>query len=145
MSTANGGTVDAPDFSVAPCPRSPPGVYRGEPLWQARRVVATTVEAPKGLTEADRLNGGRAGPPRETVDRREAVRLYTKAVLKRLGWTAVVGLVAVCVFLVAMSAGLPQMPTVGFIMVAIVACAIVLGRVFKSTESGDSPDGQNRD
>ena len=73
------------------------------------------------------------------------MQLYTKAVLKRLGWTAVVGLVAVCVFLVAMSVGLPQMPTVGFILLAIFAAAIVLGRVFKSTESGDSPDRQQRD
>jgi hypothetical protein len=53
--------------------------------------------------------------------------------------------VAVWVFLVAMSAGLPQMPTVGFILVGIVAGAIVLGRVFKATESGDSPDRQKRD
>ena len=73
------------------------------------------------------------------------MQLYTKAVLKRLGWTAVITLVAVGVFLVAMSAGLPQMPTVGFILVAIFACAIVLGRVFKATESGDSPDRQKRD
>jgi hypothetical protein len=74
-----------------------------------------------------------------------------------LGWTAVIGLVAVCVFLVAMYAGLPQMPTVGFIMMAIVACAIVLGRVYRPTPSdrnrggdesagpGDSPDQQQRD
>jgi len=85
------------------------------------------------------------------------VQLYTKAVLKRLGWTAVVGLVAVCVFLVAMYAGLPQMPTVGFILVAILASAIVLGRLDRPTpsgrnrggdesaESGDSPDRQQRD
>jgi hypothetical protein len=61
------------------------------------------------------------------------------------------------VFLVAMSAGLPQMPTVGFICVAIFICAIVLGRVYRPThsgrnrggdesaESGDSPDRQQRD
>jgi hypothetical protein len=85
------------------------------------------------------------------------VQLYTKAVLKRLGWTAVVALVAVCVFLVAMSAGLPQMPTVGFILLAIFAAAIVLGRVYRPTlsgrdrggdesaGSGDSPDRQQRD
>jgi hypothetical protein len=73
------------------------------------------------------------------------VQLYTKAVLKRLGWTAVLTLVAVCVFLVAMYAGLPQMPTVGCILVALVAGTFVLGRVFKSTESGDSPDRQKRD
>jgi hypothetical protein len=91
------------------------------------------------------------------ADRREAVQLYTKAVLKRLGWTAVLLLVAWCVFLVAMFAGLPQMPTVGFILVAIVAVSIVLGRVYRpalsgrnrgrdeSAESGDSPDRQQRD
>ena len=73
------------------------------------------------------------------------MQLYTKAVLKRLGWTAVIGLVAVGVFLVAMYAGLPQMPTVGFILLGILAAAIVLGRVFKSAESGDSPDRQQRD
>ena len=73
------------------------------------------------------------------------MQLYTKAVLKRLGWTAVVTLVAVCVFLVAMFAGLPQMPTVGFILLALAAGAFVLGRVFKSTESGDSPDRQKLD
>ena len=73
------------------------------------------------------------------------MRSDPKAGLKLLGWTAVLALVAVGVFLVAMSAGLPQMPTVGFIMVAIVACVIVLGRVFKLTEAGDSPDGQQRD
>ena len=73
------------------------------------------------------------------------MQLYTKAVLKRLGWTAVVTVVAVSAFLIAMAAGLPQMPTVGFIMLGIVAAAIVLGRVFKSTESGDSPDRQQRD
>jgi hypothetical protein len=56
-----------------------------------------------------------------------------------------VTLVAVCVFLVAMFAGLPQMPTVGCILVALVAGTFVLGRVFKSTESGDSPDRQERD
>jgi hypothetical protein len=70
------------------------------------------------------------------------VQLYTKAVLKRLGWTAVVTLVAVCVFLVAMSAGLPQMPTVGCILLALGAGTLVLSRVFKSTESCDSPDRQ---
>jgi hypothetical protein len=82
------------------------------------------------------------------------MRSDTKASLKRLGWTAVVTLVAVCVFLVAMFAGLPQMPTVGFILVAILASAIVLGRVYRPTlsdrnrggdesaESGDSPDRQ---
>jgi hypothetical protein len=53
--------------------------------------------------------------------------------------------VAVCVFLAAMYAGLPQMPTVGFILVGLRACAILLGRVFKATESGDSPDRQTRD
>jgi hypothetical protein len=65
--------------------------------------------------------------------------------------------VAVCVFLVAMSAGLPQMPTVGFILLAIFACAIVLGRVYRPTpsgrarggdesaESGDPPDRQQSD
>jgi hypothetical protein len=53
--------------------------------------------------------------------------------------------VAVCVFLVAMFAGLPQMPTVGFILLALAAGAFVLGRVYKSTESGDSPDRQTRD
>jgi hypothetical protein len=73
------------------------------------------------------------------------MQLYTKAVLKRLGWTAVVALVAVCVFLVAMFAGLPQMPTVGFILVALVAVALALDRVYKSTESGDSPDRQKLD
>lgn len=73
------------------------------------------------------------------------MQLYTKAVLERLGWTAVVALVAVCVFLVVMLAGLPQMPTVGCILVALVACTFVLGRVLKSTESGNSPDGQKRD
>jgi hypothetical protein len=88
---------------------------------------------------------GAPGPPCETGDRREAVQLYTKEVLKRLGWTAVLALVAVCVFLVAMSAGLPQMPTVGCILVALVAGTFVLGRVFQSTESGDSPDQQQRD
>ena len=46
----------------------------------------------------------RPGSPGETVARREAVQLYTKAALKRLGWTAVVILVAWCVFLVAMFA-----------------------------------------
>jgi hypothetical protein len=70
------------------------------------------------------------------------VQLYTKALLKRLGWTAVVTLVAVCVFLVAMSAGLPQMPTVGCILLAMVAGTLVLGRVFNSTESRNSPDQQ---
>jgi hypothetical protein len=81
----------------------------------------------------------------------------TKASLKRLGWTAVVALVAACVFLIAMFAGLPQMPTVGFILVAIFASAIVLGRVYRPTlsgrncggdesaKSGDSPDRQQRD
>jgi hypothetical protein len=49
--------------------------------------------------------------------------------------------VAVCVFLVAMAAGLPQMPTVGFISVAILACAIVLGRVDRPTRSGGNRDG----
>ncbi len=73
------------------------------------------------------------------------MQLYTKAVLKRLGWTAVVALVAVGVFLVAMSAGLPQMPTVGCILMALLAGSLALGRVFKSTESGDSPDRQKRD
>jgi hypothetical protein len=74
-----------------------------------------------------------------------------------LGWTAVIALVAVCVFLVAMFAGLPQMPTVGFILVAIFAASIVLSRVYKPTlsgrnrggdesaESGDSADRQQRD
>jgi hypothetical protein len=64
--------------------------------------------------------------------------------------------VAVIVYLVAMSAGLPQMPTVGFILVGIVACAIVLGRAWgttqsgrnggghESAESGSSPDRQQR-
>ena len=66
-----------------------------------------------------------------------------KASLKLLGWTGVVTLVAVGVFLVAMAAGLPQMPTVGFILVAIVAVSIVLG--YKSTESGESPNRQKRD
>ena len=71
------------------------------------------------------------------------MQLYTKAVLKRLGWTAVITLVAVGVFLVAMSAGLPQMPTVGFILVALLISAFVLG--YKSTESGESPNRQKRD
>jgi hypothetical protein len=53
--------------------------------------------------------------------------------------------VAVCVFLVAMFAGLPQMPTVGIILVALAAGAFAWGRVYKSTESGDSPDRQKRD
>jgi hypothetical protein len=87
----------------------------------------------------------RQGLPCETADRREAVQLYTKASLKRLGWTAVLTLVAVCVFLVAMFAGLPQMPTVGCILVALAVGAFVLGRVYKSTESGDLPDRQKRD
>jgi 4-amino-4-deoxy-L-arabinose transferase-like glycosyltransferase len=73
------------------------------------------------------------------------VQLYTKAVLKRLGWTAVLTLVAMCVFLVAMFAGLPQMPTVGCILMAMLAGTLALRRVFKSTESGDSPDRQKRD
>jgi hypothetical protein len=73
------------------------------------------------------------------------MQLYTKAVLKRLAWTAVVTLVAVGVFLVAMYAGLPQMPTVGWILVALVPVAFVLGQVFEATESGGSPDGQKRD
>jgi hypothetical protein len=60
-------------------------------------------------------------------------------------WTAVVALVAVCVFLVAMAAGLPQMPTVGCILLGIVAAAIVLGRVFKVTEAGESADRQQRE
>jgi hypothetical protein len=53
--------------------------------------------------------------------------------------------VAVCVFLVAMYAGLPQMPTVGFILLAMAVGAFVWGRVYNSTESGDSPDRQKRD
>jgi hypothetical protein len=53
--------------------------------------------------------------------------------------------VAVCVFLVAMFAGLPQMPTAGFILVALVPVAFALDRVYKSTESVDSPDRQKRD
>ena len=85
------------------------------------------------------------------------MQLYTKAVLKRLGWTAVITLVAVGVFLVAMSAGLPQMPTVGFICLALAVGAFALGRVDRPTdsgrnrggdgsaESGDSPDRQQRD
>jgi hypothetical protein len=73
------------------------------------------------------------------------MQLYTKAVLKRLGWTAVVAVVAMGVFLVAMYAGLPQMPTVGCICLALVVVAVVMGRVLKSTESGDSPDGQKHD
>ncbi len=73
------------------------------------------------------------------------MQLYTKAVLVRLMWTAVVALVAVCAFLVAMAAGLPQMPTVGCILLGIVAAAIVLGRVFKATESGESADRQQRE
>ena len=56
-----------------------------------------------------------------------------KAGLKLLGWTAVLTLVAVGVFLVAMSAGLPQMPTVGFILVGLVAAAIVLGVLQQAT------------
>ena len=79
-----------------------------------------------------------------------------KASLKLLGWTGVVTLVAVGVFLVAMSAGLPQMPTVGFILVGLVAAAIVLGRVYRPApsgrnggdnpaESGASPAPQKRD
>ncbi len=68
----------------------------------------------------------------------------TKAGLKLLGWTVVIALVAVGVFLAAMYAGLPQMPTVGFICLALVAAAIVLGRAYKSTEPGDSPDRQKR-
>ena len=73
------------------------------------------------------------------------MQLYTKAVLKRLGWTAVITIVAVCLYLAAMFVGLPQMPTVGFILVALVVGAFALGRVYKSTESGDSPDRQKRD
>ncbi len=73
------------------------------------------------------------------------MQLYTKAVLKRLGWTVVLTLVAMCVFLVAMFAGLPQMPTVGCILMAMLAGTLALRRVFKSTESGDSPDRQKRD
>lgn len=73
------------------------------------------------------------------------MQLYTKAVLKRLGWNAVITLVVVGVFLVAMYAGLPQMPTVGCIMLALVVAAVVMGRVFKAAESSDSPDGQKRD
>jgi hypothetical protein len=53
--------------------------------------------------------------------------------------------VAVSVFLVAMAAGLPQMPTVGCILLALVVGTFVLSRVFKSTESGDAPDLQKRD
>jgi hypothetical protein len=72
------------------------------------------------------------------------MQLYTKAVLKRLGWTAVVAVVAMGVFLIAMAAGLPQMPTVGCISVGLVVVAVVLGRVFKSTESGESVVPQYR-
>jgi ABC-type dipeptide/oligopeptide/nickel transport system permease component len=79
------------------------------------------------------------------VGRREVVQLYTKAVLKRLGWTAVLTLVALGVYLAAMYAGLPQMPTVGCILMALLAGALALDRVFKWTESGDSPDRQKRD
>jgi hypothetical protein len=53
--------------------------------------------------------------------------------------------VAVCAYLVAMFAGLPQMPTVGFILLALVVGAFAMGRVYKSPESGDSPDRQKRD
>jgi hypothetical protein len=62
-------------------------------------------------------------------------------------WTAVIALVTMCVLLVAMFVGLPPMPTVGFILVAILSAAIVLGRVYRPTllgrnlggeESGDS-------
>jgi hypothetical protein len=44
-----------------------------------------------------------------------------------------------------MAAGLPQMPTVGCISVALFASAFVLSRAFKSTESGGAPDRQKRD
>jgi hypothetical protein len=96
-------------------------------------------------------------PPRETGDRREAVRLYTKASLKRLGWTFVLLVVAECVFVVAYLAGLPQGPTVGCILLALIAGAFILGRVYesgltrrngngdKSAESGGSPGLQKRD
>jgi hypothetical protein len=65
--------------------------------------------------------------------------------------------VAECVFLVATFAGLPQGPTVGYILVALTVVAFLLGRMYgsglkqrnrdgdKSAESGDSPDLQNRD
>jgi hypothetical protein len=104
-----------------------------------RRLDLTPATASYGPT------AGAPGPASETVDRREAVQLYTKPVLKRLGWTAVLTLVAVGVYLVAMSAGLPQMPTVGCILVGLVGGAIVLGWVFKATESGDSPDRKKHD
>jgi hypothetical protein len=51
--------------------------------------------------------------------------------------------VAVCLYLAAMFVGLPQMPTVGFILVALLISAFVLG--YKSTESGESPNRQKRD
>jgi hypothetical protein len=73
------------------------------------------------------------------------VQLYTKAVLKRLGWAAVITVVAVGVFLAAMAAGLPQMPTVGVILLAVLAVSLAMGRVFKATEAADAPDPQKRD
>ncbi len=85
------------------------------------------------------------------------MQLYTKAVLKRLGWTVVLLIVAESVFLLATCAGLPQGPTVGSILVAMIVIAFVVGRVYesgprtanregdKSAESGDSPDLQKRD
>ena len=85
------------------------------------------------------------------------MQLYTKAVLKRLGWTVVLLIVAECIFLVATYAGLPQGPTVGYILVAMIVLAFILGRVYgsgsthrnwdgdKSAESGDSSDVQKRD
>jgi hypothetical protein len=100
------------------------------------------------MGQPDLIGTGVAGLPCEKADRREAVQLYTKAVLKRLGWTAVVTVVAVSAFLIAMAAGLPQMPTVGFICLGIVAAAVVLARVYRpgdnSVESGNSADRQQR-
>jgi hypothetical protein len=60
------------------------------------------------------------------------MQLYTKAVLTRLGRTAVVLFVAMCVYLIAMYAGWPQMPTVGWILVGMVIVMFVLEWVFKS-------------
>jgi hypothetical protein len=67
---------------------------------------------------------------REPTGWREAVRPDTKAHLKILGWTAVITIVAVGVFLAAVVAGLPQGPTVGFIVLALVPAAVVLHRVY---------------
>lgn len=85
------------------------------------------------------------------------MQLYTKAVLKRLGWTVVLLIVAECIFLIAVYAGLPQGPTVGSILVAMIVVAFILGRVYgsglaprhregdKSAKSGDASELQKRD